>query len=140
MEKEFRFEITSIVFEKARTKAVFKRILEILVSEGVETVEITYGFAWGNEIYESDWLPISTDSSKIEEMVEVETQKGSGEIGSDDFYIVIKNEPLRIQVCHENDIHIEYDTESEILKKIKTAINPEEWAWIKEKGEKNGQW
>jgi uncharacterized protein YigE (DUF2233 family) len=134
MENEYQFKITSIVFDKKETKEAFRRILSLLISERIEKVEITYGFAWGNDIYEAEWLPIGVAPSKIEAMVEVESQKGSGAIGSDDFYITINSEAIQIQVCHENDIHIEYNTESALLTLIKTAIHHEEWAWKKEKG------
>lgn len=105
------------------------------MSEKINDVEITYGFAWGNEIYESEWLPIKTSPSRIEELVEAQSQKGTGGIGADDFFIDVHDSAIRILFCHECDIHIEYRSESGLLGKFKSVIRPEEWAWRKSKGQ-----
>lgn len=134
-ETKFEFEIASVTFEKHQMKSIFKRMLGILLFEKIDEVEITFGFAWGNEVYESEWLPIKTSSSRIEEMVEAQSQKGIGSIGSDDFLIDIHDKAIRILFCHECDIHIEYSSESGLLENLKSVIRPEEWAWGKSKGQ-----
>jgi hypothetical protein len=135
MKNENLSQITSAILSKEKLKFVFKDLIALLIQEKIAVVEITYGFAWGNEIYESEWKPIAIPPEKIETLVDEQTEKGTGEIGQDDFYINIKSEKIQIQFCHENDVHIDFQHDSQFLGKIKSILKPEEWIRMKKSNE-----
>ena len=69
-------------------------------------INVVFGFAWGNAIYESDWVELRMTGSELYERVKIAEAQGLGSIGTDDLYIVFPRLGVEVQYCHEADIHI----------------------------------
>ena len=84
----------------------FSSLLRELESSPARRVTVTFGFAWGNEIYEGDWLPLDLTGSELRARVDAAEAKGLGRIGSDDLYITLSDVGVERTYCHEADIHV----------------------------------
>lgn len=71
-----------------------------------EKVRVLFGFAWGNEIYERDWLELNLTGNELRARVSEAEAAGLGKIGSDDIYITLPALGVERQYCHEADIHV----------------------------------
>lgn len=77
-----------------------------LESRPAERVRVLFGFAWGNEIYERDWLELDLTGSELRARVAEAEAAGLGKIGADDLYITLPVLGVERQYCHEADIHV----------------------------------
>ncbi len=84
----------------------FDEFVSQLESTPSETVAVVFGFAWGNEIYEQDWLELDLTGSELRARVAEAEASGLGRIGSDDLYIRFPALGVQRQYCHEADIHV----------------------------------
>ncbi len=75
--------------------------------QGWKDLKVLFGFAWGNYIYEKDWIEEIMTPEQLSERVAAAEFARDGKIGSDDLYVT----PLAIGVqhtfCHEADVHLE---------------------------------
>jgi hypothetical protein len=77
-----------------------------LESRPSEKVRVVFGLAWGNEVYEHDWLELDLTGSELRSRVAAAEAAGLGKIGSDDLHIKIPAPGAERQYCHEADIHV----------------------------------
>lgn len=84
----------------------FEGFVAELESKPSEKVGVVFGFAWGNEIYERDWLELDLTGSELRARVAEAEAAGLGQIGSDDLYIKLPGLGVERQYCHEADIHV----------------------------------
>lgn len=84
----------------------FDEFVTELESRPAERVGVVFGFAWGNEIYEGDWLELSLTGGELRARVAEAEAAGLGKIGSDDLYIKLPALGIERQYCHEADIHV----------------------------------
>jgi hypothetical protein len=78
------------------------------------TCKILFGFAWGNEYYDGDWIDeeIALDSVAAKTR-EVEAS-GFGRLGRDDLYVSVSG--LEFQFCHESDLHLRFDESDDAVE------------------------
>ena len=84
----------------------FDEFVTDLESRPSEKVCVVFGFAWGNEIYEHDWLDLELTGSELRSRVAAAEAAGLGKIGNDDLYIIFPALGVERQYCHEADIHV----------------------------------
>ena len=84
----------------------FEEFVTELESRPSERVGVVFGFAWGNEIYEHDWLELDLTGSELRARVAEAEAASLGKIGTDDLYIKLPALGVDRQYCHEADIHI----------------------------------
>lgn len=84
----------------------FDEFVTELESRPSERVGVLFGFAWGNEIYEHDWLELDLTGSELRSRVAKAEAAGLGKIGSDDLYIKLPALGVERRYCHEADIHV----------------------------------
>ncbi|MGE5682116.1 MAG: hypothetical protein ACM34K_14705 [Bacillota bacterium] len=118
-------EIMSKIFALEDVEPILKKIIEVLVNNNIQIVDIMFGFAWGNYIYENNWDNMTIHASEI--IARTYEYKEYGNIGDDDLYINIPDSNIEILICHERDIHIRYEQDSELLSKLKRVLPEEQW-------------
>ncbi|QDU39972.1 hypothetical protein Mal4_43260 [Maioricimonas rarisocia] len=84
----------------------FDEFVTQLESTPSETVYVVFGFGWGNEIYEHDWLELALTGSELRTRVAEAEAAGLGRIGSDDLYVKLPALGVERQYCHEADVHV----------------------------------
>jgi hypothetical protein len=84
----------------------FDEFVTELESRSSERVLVLFGFAWGNEIYEHDWLELDLTGSELRSRVAEAEAAGLGKVGSDDLYITLPGLGVKRLYCHEADIHV----------------------------------
>ncbi|MBK9129758.1 MAG: hypothetical protein IPM13_18535 [Phycisphaerales bacterium] len=103
-------------------------------------VSVVFGFAWGNEVYASDWLALDLtgseqdrpprhargrartgprrepsarrSGSELRVRVDAAEPGGLGAIGSDDLHITLPDLRVERRYCHEDDVHLIADDRS----------------------------
>jgi hypothetical protein len=93
----------------------FRAFIDRAKVERWNELNVLFGFAWGNYIYEKDWIEeIMTPVDLADRVARLEAAN-DGAIGSDDLFVT----PLRLGVkytfCHEADIHLEGPLESDYI-------------------------
>lgn len=76
---------------------------------------VMFGFAWGNQIYQSNWIEEQLTPNELEEKVKNAEVNGLGSIGTDDLFIDLINRDIQYTFCHEADIHLTSSHESEFI-------------------------
>ncbi len=84
----------------------FEAFVAELESRPSEKVHVVFGFAWGNEIYEHDWLELVLTGSELRARVEAAEAAGLGKVGADDLFIRLPLLGVERHYCHEADIHV----------------------------------
>lgn len=107
--------------------AEFDRFLVQAKESGEGKIATMFGFAWGNFMYERDWLEEELTPEEIREKVSEAEREGFGCIGNSDLYLTKSSSGLRYTFCHEADIHIEGPLDSEHMKIEKERYLNLEW-------------
>ena len=97
----------------------FNRFLAIAREYGWDKLKVMFGFAWGNDIYNQDWLEEVMSPSELEHKVREAEDSGFGSICDDDLYVAVTNLEVEFTFCHENDIHISGAKDSSFIQSEK---------------------
>jgi hypothetical protein len=92
--------------DAAAVRKDFDDFVTELESRPSEKVRVVFGFAWGNKIYEHDWLELELTGSELRSRVAAAEAAGLGKIGADDLHIAVPTLGYERQYCHEADIHV----------------------------------
>ena len=92
--------------------------IDLFKQMSIDEVLILFGFAWGNFIYEKDWIEQSTSTYNIESLILTAEKDEHGQLGFDDLYIKIPNLNIELQYCHETDIHLTYLDTNELIEAV----------------------
>lgn len=84
----------------------FDEFVTDLESRPSEKGCVVFGFAWGNETYEHDWLEMDLTGSELRSRVASAEDAGLGQIGTDDLCVAIAALGAQRHHCHEADIHV----------------------------------
>jgi hypothetical protein len=103
-------------FERIHSFSFIDFLSKILPDFGITDIDVMYGWAWGNDIFNWETRTIALDSLKVE-IEHIESQ-GFGNIGDDDLVININSHDLEITLCHETDLHIKYGAPTPLIEKI----------------------
>jgi hypothetical protein len=87
----------------------FEAFLSQLESSPSKRVSVVFGFAWGNEIYERNWLALELTGCELRARVDAAEASGLGGIGSDDLHVTLPDIRIKRTYCHEADVHIVAD-------------------------------
>jgi len=106
-------------------------IAEYLSSNGHNTGLVLFGFAWGNDYYEtSSWeeetIPLTELSAKVKT---VESQD-IGSLGSDDLFLKVGG--IEVHFCHHSDIHLSFESPDTVTEHFfdrwkSQGFEPVEW-------------
>jgi hypothetical protein len=105
----FRKKIIEIIARPKSGKDIrseFDRFLELSRKEGWNELKVLFGFAWGNYVYEGDWIEEIISPDELQKRVKDAEMNGDGSISNDDLYIKVLATGRDYTFCHENDIHI----------------------------------
>lgn len=119
----------------------FDAFLARAEKENWTELNVTFGFAWGNYLYERDWLEELFNANELREKVKEAEENGDGAIGSDDLYVTPVGIGVEYTFCHEADIHLEGSQDSEFLKNEKERYQSMGWdiyETLKPKSEQDG--
>jgi hypothetical protein len=122
-----KYQIIGRPPKKEDVREHFFAFLRQLENEGVPEVKIMFGFAWGNYIYEKDWLWETCSPAEVRYRVEEAECKKDRKIGDDDFYISVPGTNYERTYCHEADIHFSSDKPNPILQEVKNAWTKLGW-------------
>ena len=103
-------------FERIHSFSFIDFLSKILPDFGITDIDVMYGWAWGNDIFNWETRTIALDSLKAE-IENIESQD-LGNIGDDDLVIKINSHDLEITLCHETDLHIKYSESTSLIEKI----------------------
>lgn len=108
-------EIITYPINSVQMKDELSFLAEYFQKVGYEYCEVLFGFAWGNEYYDSaKWEYEKIPLNKlVEKVIGVETN-GFGEIGTDDLFIKVQGLLLEFRFCNDSDIHLSFDVSGEI--------------------------
>ena len=108
-------EIAARPSDADEVRREFISFIDRAKSKGWSELRVLFGFAWGNYIYEKDWIEEIMTPDQLSERVAAAESARDGKIGSDDLYVT----PLAIGVqhtfCHEADIHLEGPDNSDYI-------------------------
>lgn len=93
----------------AAVREEFDSFLTDLEQSETQNVNVIFGFAWGNQVYGGDWIELTLTASEIRSRVSAAESRQLGRIGGDDFHVSIPASNVERLYCHEADIHIVAD-------------------------------
>ena len=100
-------EHRSIYLSKEQYTEEFNFLFYLLKQDGIESVPVLFGFAWGNEY--GNWSPIEIQPDDIWKKIEEAEDITGAEFFEHDLFINASNGEYEILFCHEHDIHIKYN-------------------------------
>ena len=101
--------------------------IDLLTAQGYTQVLAFFGFAWGNHIYEGRWHDLPITLADLEKRIAEAEEKGWGRLGQDNLYFTVSELPLRLSYSYENDIHMSYADDNEIVSLIRKRWLSNEW-------------
>ena len=93
----------------------FDRFLEAARERGWDQFNVLFGFAWGNYVYEHNWIAKVISLDDLKSKVTALEHKNDGSIGDDDLFVTVEKTGVQHTFCHENDIHLEGRPDDEYL-------------------------
>jgi hypothetical protein len=94
-------------------------LIDIFKKNEIKDVEILFGWAWGNEY--KVWTPFNVEIDNILDEIYKAEKTGYGNFYKDDIFITLNEFQAGIRFCHEHDIHINYNSECDIVLDIVSA-------------------
>ncbi len=92
--------------DQAAVRRDFEAFCCDLESTPSKRVSVVFGFAWGNEIYQHDWLSLELTGSELRARVAAAEASGLGRIDSDNLHITLPDLRVTRLYCHEDDVHV----------------------------------
>lgn len=94
----------------------YNLILKMLASAYPNDLTLFFGFAWGDGFNNRQVVPENIQS--LSALVQEAEDRSAGKLGADNLHITWDNGKKEIIFCHESDIHLLYNDESEVIKGI----------------------
>ncbi|MGI9243343.1 MAG: hypothetical protein ACR2RV_21270 [Verrucomicrobiales bacterium] len=88
-------------------RSEFDRFLSMAKDQGWDQLEVLFGFAWGSDAYEGNWIEEEFSPDGLKARVRELEADGCGEISSDDLFVTVPALGVQYKFCHENDLHLE---------------------------------
>lgn len=108
--------IISRLLNEQEFRNQYNLILEMLASAYPNDLTIFFGFAWGDAFNNRQVSPENIRS--LSALVQEAEDLSAGKLGADNLHISWDNGKKEIIFCHESDIHLLYNTETEIIRAI----------------------
>jgi len=105
----------------------FNRFISIAREAGCQRLSIMFGFAWGNDVYDDDWLEEDLSPSEVETRVMEAEGAGFGAVADDDLFVTVPETGLKYTFCHENDIHVEGDPDGQFIHEERSRFLAMNW-------------
>ena len=107
-------------FTKVLSQIEYERILDdtiaIFNQNKLRSIELLFGFAWGN-VYK-DWKQFQVNVDSITEEIRTAENLKVGNFGEDDLFITCSSFEVEIFFCHESDIHLRYNYSNRLVLDI----------------------
>jgi hypothetical protein len=123
-----KFRVIGRPQKKEEVRSHFFTFLDQLEKDDVHEVKFTFGFAWGNFVYDGDWKEELATPAEVRRRVLDAEREGRGRIGDDDFYISVPGVGYERTYCHEADIHFESEIDHPELKAAKESWTKLGWS------------
>jgi hypothetical protein len=118
---------TRVMPDGENIRVAFQQFLVDAAQDPSNQLSVMFGFAWGNDIYASDWLEELLSPSELRARVQSAEEAGLGSISDDDLYVTVAKTGLRYTFCHENDIHVEGDPTSSDINELRSRFLSMGW-------------
>ena len=127
-------EILTYPLSKEQIDKELAFFAQYFIESGHKEFEILFGYAWGNEYYDTnEW---NYETIEIEQLVNKVTSleaKGFGVLGCDDLFIKIPGQSFDFRFCNDSDIHISFKESNSIIEDFYNrwkalGYSPAEWA------------
>ena len=82
-------------------------LMGCLQKNNVKSVDLLFGFAWGN--FYGDWKTLPVDPCLIFQKIKEVEIKTDCQFYDHDLFIEVKKSHTTIHFCHEHDIHLDYE-------------------------------
>ncbi|GAB4093023.1 hypothetical protein GCM10028786_19500 [Flaviaesturariibacter terrae] len=91
-------------------------IIELLRSYNIKTVDLLFGWPWGNEY--GGWTPFQIGLDEILTKISEAEASGAGTFKEDDLSIIADKPQIELLFCHEYDLHLDFNDENTIVAAI----------------------
>lgn len=108
-------EIIATPPEGGDIRAEFDRFLALAGERDWNQLTVLFGFAWGNDAYEDNWIEEVMSPAELKARVDALEENEYGSISDDDLFVTIGEHGTQFTFCHENDIHIKGVPDDPIL-------------------------
>jgi hypothetical protein len=105
----------------------FESFIHLLEAKNIPHLKVLFGFAWGNYIYEKDWLEMTLSPKELRERVQQAELNKDGTIGNDDLFIKVDEFFYERLYCHEADIHLSSEAPNEFTEREKSRWLEKGW-------------
>jgi len=113
---EFLHSIRTPFLSSDQRQRELNEIIELLRVHRILKVEILFGVFWGNDY--GNWTPIPVGLDEIKsKILEAEDSK-AGTFDEHDFTIIVNNTETEILFCHEYDLHLDFNVETDLVHSI----------------------
>ncbi len=102
----------------------YNLILKILASSYPSDLTLFFGFAWGDAF--NNRQVVAENIYSLRKHVQEAEDNSAGKLGADNLHIIWENGKKEIIFCHESDIHLLYNAESDIIKAILNNWNSQQ--------------
>ncbi len=100
------FSITTYPLTNQQIRQELEFLIQYFLKRGFVDCKILFGYAWGLEYYQDDWVYETIALADILTKINQVEQLKIGSLGYDNFYIQIAG--LEFNFCDESDIHLKY--------------------------------
>jgi len=103
----------SILLAKDQYKSELDFLISYFQQNNVKSVEILFGFFWGN--FFGDWDTIIVSPDNITNTISKAEKETGEQFYENDLFIENSKENLSIHFCHEGDIHLSFEGENQLV-------------------------
>lgn len=104
-------------------------LIQRLEKYDIGSIEVLFGFAWGN--YFLNWQPLNISPRSLEKEIRKAEEQEAGELGDHDLFITVKEFDLHIQYCHESDIHLSYNETNIFVEETVNSWENSSWELLR---------
>ena len=113
---DHKLTVFTTILSNEDLRSTLKQLLDIMAKLSTEEVDIMFGFAWGLEY--KDWTPFRVQTSAVLMEIQKAEELKVGSLGHDDFHLIFDDLQTEIIICHESDIHLNYNTENNLTSNM----------------------
>ena len=114
---EYKHEISTTYLSAEDYQESVNDVIVLFKQHNLQTIELLFGYAWGNEY--KNWAPFRVEIDSIINEIKIAENFGVGEFGRDDIYFTLSIFNTEILFCHESDIHLRYNDQNALVKDIR---------------------
>ena len=84
-------------------------LVEIFSRRGIESCDVLFGYAWGNEYYlTAQWEYECVAIDQVAVAVSAVEIRGLGRLGQDDLWLRVADPQVEYRFCNDSDLHLAF--------------------------------